>query len=407
MAEEQKDEEIKSDTRQRRAVTVDPPEERATRLKKYLVYRVTVEPQLPGVVSVFRRYSDFVWLRESLARQYPGMFIPPLPAKKMFGNFAEDFVEERRVDLERFLNRVEDIEPFPDNNSYLMFLSRPEATFQEGAKQIDGSDASRKSTIKSMGSIFQRVGLQSANPVVAAALDEKSKSLCQLYPELHSEELHEEAEQDLVRIKEFFEKTRAQLQTAHNCCFDVLKAYTTSKTESQLLHNNLSELYHVEQNYPYRDSPSRLDVADEFQQWAKFHEQQEKYFKRYILRNIRYELQDVESILEQIRRIEEYQVQFARTHQRCEKWRKNEKELTEKQQNDKQNDFNEERSLRELCDICIKIVLLNDVESVWNTKIEAFKTDMYEYSNKAMQYYNTIADVWNQVDVKKEVPKEE
>lgn len=281
----------------------------------------------------------------------------------------------------------------------MMFLSRPEATFQEGAKQIDSSDASRKSIAKSAGSIFQRVGLQSANPAYAAALDEKAKSLCQLYPELHSEELHEEAEQDLVRIKEFFEKTRNSLLTAHNCCFDVLKAYTTSKTESQLLHNNLSELYHVEQNYPYRDSPSRLDVADEFQQWAKFHEQQEKYFKRYILRNIRYELQDVESILEQIRRIEEYQVQFTRTHQRCEKWRKNEKELTEKQQNDKQNDFNEERSLRELCDICIKIVLLNDVESVWNTKIEAFKTDMYEYSNKAMQYYNTIADVWNQVDV--------
>jgi len=402
-SEEQKDEEILTKkSSQKRTVTVDPPEERSTRIRKYLVYRVSVEPQLPGVVSVFRRYSDFVWLRESLARQFPGMFICPLPPKKMFGNFGDDFVEERRVDLERFLNRIEDVEPFPDNNSYMMFLSRPEATFKEGCTSIDASDASRKSIAASAGSIFKRVGLSSANPAYAAALEEKTKVLCQLYPELHSEELHEEAEQDLVRIKEFFEKTRAQLNTAHTCCYDVLKAYTTSKSESQLLHNNLSELYHVEQNYPYRDAPSRLDVADEFQQWAKFHEQQEKYFKRYILRNIRYELQDVESILEQVRRIEEFQVQYQRTHKNSEKWRKTEKELTEKQQEQKQNDFNEERALRELCDICIKIVLLNDVESIWNTKIEAFKTDMYEYSNKAMQYYNTIADVWNDVGEKKE-----
>lgn len=300
------------------------------------------------------------------------MFIPPLPPKKLFGNFEEMFVEERRVDLERFLNRIENIHPFYKNMAYNMFLCLPEATFREGCKEVEAG--------------------------LPTTIAEKATILAELYPDLHAEELHEEAEQDLVRIKEFFEKTKAKLLVVYNCCYDVLQTYIQSKNESLLLHNNLSELYHVEQNYPYRDAPTRLDVADEFNHWAQFHERQEKFFKRHILRNIRYELQDVEAILEQIQRVQDLQGQYEKAHKKAEGWRNYEKDLKEKQETQKANDFEEEKALKEIVEICIKIVLLNDVEYVWRTKIEGFKKDMYEYSNKAMQYYNQIADVWNQIE---------
>lgn len=252
-----------------------------------------------------------------------------------------------------------------------MFLTRPEATFNEGCKEVESN--------------------------LSLTTQEKTQTLCELYPDLHAEELHEEAEQDLVRIKEFFDKTKAQLTTVNQCCLDVLVSYTQAKTESQLLHNNLQELYHVEQNYPYRDSSSRLDVADEFEQWSTFHDKQEKYFKRHIVRNIRYELQDVEAILAQLARVTDIGKQSAKAHTKAEYWRNLEKDLTEKQEATKATDFETEQSLKELLEICTKIVLLNDVEYIWRTKIEAFKRDMFEYSNKAMQYYNEIADSWNNV----------
>ncbi len=56
--------------------------------------------------SVRRRYSDFVWLRSCLARIFPGLFIPALPPKKLFGNTGSSFVEERCDGLQNFLARL-------------------------------------------------------------------------------------------------------------------------------------------------------------------------------------------------------------------------------------------------------------------------------------------------------------
>lgn len=359
-------------TSEARVLTILAPEERKSNFKTYLVYPISAEPPIPGVVTVSRRYSDFKWLHDILCQQYPGMFIPPLPPKKLFGNFDEAFVEERRVDLERFLNRLEQIPALSENLCFTMFLRRPEASFKDGCKEVmDGIDDSI---------LF------------------KTQTLQTLFPDLHAEELHEEAEQDLVRIKEFFDKTKAQLNTVHQCSIDVLQSYSSAKNESLLLHNNLSELYHVEQNYPYRDSPSRLNVADEFQQWANFHTKQERYFKRHILRNIRYELQDVEAILNELQRVTDIQNQYNKAHSKAESWRNYEKELSAKEEVKKNEQLEAESQLKELLDIAIKIVLLNDVENIWRNKIEAFKRDMYEYSNKALQYYNEIADVWNNIE---------
>jgi len=351
-----------------RQITLASPQERKTRFKTWLVYPVSSEPSMPGVVSVMRRYSDFKWLRDCLCKQFPGMNIPPLPPKRMWGNFEEHFVEERRVDLERFLNRLEQIHPLHSNIAFTMFLCRPEASFKDGCKEVES-------------------GLPST-------IQERTAILSQLYPDLNSEELHEEADQDLVRIKEFFDKTKAKLQQVYKCSYEVLNTYSQAKNEALLLLNNLTELYHVEQNYPYRDSPSRLDVADEFSQWSKFHDKQEKYFKRHVLRNIRYELQDVEAILEQIYRVQDVQNQYQKAHNKAENWRKKESELNEKQEAAQAADFENESALKELVDICVKIVLLSDVETIWKTKIEAFKKDMYQYSTKAMQFYNELADSW-------------
>jgi len=52
-----------------------------------------------------KRYSDFEWLRKSLSRSFPGVFVPPLPKKQVTGRFEDTFIESRRAGLEEFLRR--------------------------------------------------------------------------------------------------------------------------------------------------------------------------------------------------------------------------------------------------------------------------------------------------------------
>lgn len=57
-------------------------------------------------ITVMRRFSHFVMLHAALSRRLPGIALPPLPEKQYTGRFSEDFVEARRGDLERYLNKI-------------------------------------------------------------------------------------------------------------------------------------------------------------------------------------------------------------------------------------------------------------------------------------------------------------
>jgi len=56
--------------------------------------------------EVLRRYKDFVWLREQLAEKHKGYLIPPLPEKALLNRFNTEFLEYRRRELEKFLQRI-------------------------------------------------------------------------------------------------------------------------------------------------------------------------------------------------------------------------------------------------------------------------------------------------------------
>jgi hypothetical protein len=78
--------------------------------KKFIEYLVTTTTSLPGFASgkftVRRRFRDFVMLSDVLADSHRGYFIPQRPEKTLMeGQLSADkeFVEERRVQLERYL----------------------------------------------------------------------------------------------------------------------------------------------------------------------------------------------------------------------------------------------------------------------------------------------------------------
>ena len=83
-----------------RHVSISTPVTKKGMMRKHTEYLVTTTP--PDV-SVSRRYSDFVWLRERLVTLYPYRIVPQLPAKQFAGRFEDIFIQNRMRGLEKFL----------------------------------------------------------------------------------------------------------------------------------------------------------------------------------------------------------------------------------------------------------------------------------------------------------------
>ena len=100
----------------------------------YLLYDITT-PSLNWFVN--RRYSDFVWLRETLCSLFPTTFIPQLPKKKI-GNrrFEEDFIEKRLKGLQFFLDEILKNEIIKSADVLVTFLSCSERGFFEQQMKI-------------------------------------------------------------------------------------------------------------------------------------------------------------------------------------------------------------------------------------------------------------------------------
>ena len=69
-----------------------------------------------------RRYSDFEWLRKTLFRLYPGIYIPPLPRKSLNVNKPEK-IEKYQVYLQRFIDEIMEDNLFKNSSIIYLFFS--------------------------------------------------------------------------------------------------------------------------------------------------------------------------------------------------------------------------------------------------------------------------------------------
>lgn len=63
-----------------------------------MVYKITGRDS-EGYFTGNRRYNEFYLLRQVLALNFPGIFVPPVPGKKLVGNKDFKFILERRYYL--------------------------------------------------------------------------------------------------------------------------------------------------------------------------------------------------------------------------------------------------------------------------------------------------------------------
>ena len=101
--------------------------------KSFILY--TIETQ-PFGYKTKKRYSDFLWLRNTLSLMYSNCVIPPLCKKNYIDRFNEDLINKRMRSLEKFLNGLL-IHPLIKNSQILFdFLSiQNESDFNKKKKK--------------------------------------------------------------------------------------------------------------------------------------------------------------------------------------------------------------------------------------------------------------------------------
>jgi hypothetical protein len=91
---------------------------------------------------VQRRYSDFGWLRSSLEKRFPGLFLPALPPKELAGNTfssaevdpSSKFILNRLQQLRFFLSSLVKIHLLRGDPGVVAFLSCQDEKEFEAAK---------------------------------------------------------------------------------------------------------------------------------------------------------------------------------------------------------------------------------------------------------------------------------
>jgi sorting nexin-1/2 len=147
------------------SISVGDPHTVGSATSSHTVYtvitRTTSKAYNAPAFTVTRRYRDFLWLYERLHDNHPGVVVPPPPEKQAVGRFDANFIESRRMALERMINKVAS-HPILQHDGDLKTFLESEA-FNVDIKHKDrGKDPLLASESKG-GGIMSSIGLGSGS----------------------------------------------------------------------------------------------------------------------------------------------------------------------------------------------------------------------------------------------------
>lgn len=130
-------------------ITVGNPVKVGDIATAHIVYAIQTKNKNPAsihfpsgseTVSVSRRYRDFRWIYRQLQNNHPGKIVPPPPTKQTYiGRFNENFIENRRLSLEKMLLKTSKIPVFANDPDFVMFLTSEDfAALSKEREQISG-----------------------------------------------------------------------------------------------------------------------------------------------------------------------------------------------------------------------------------------------------------------------------
>jgi len=86
----------------------------------YVQYTIKTSP-LGSAVK--RRFNDFHWIHETLQKLHPGVYIPPIPKKKIRNRFRDDVIRKRMFIFETFLNACLEHQDLKSDKYFFYFLT--------------------------------------------------------------------------------------------------------------------------------------------------------------------------------------------------------------------------------------------------------------------------------------------
>lgn len=111
---------------------------------KHTEYAISVKTTMENYpvdnLKVNRRYSDFEWLFNRLTRTFPGRVIPPIPEKQSRNRFDKDFVEGRRLALQKFIDEVTRDPTFAVTYDVQVFLTASSEGMSAARSIMPGGD---------------------------------------------------------------------------------------------------------------------------------------------------------------------------------------------------------------------------------------------------------------------------
>lgn len=87
------------------AIKVDKEEHKGGLFDHHIVFRITLNDK-NGLNQIWRRYNDFLLLREKLVLRWPGCIIPPIPKTAKVGNTEAETIRNRKKFLNNFLTKI-------------------------------------------------------------------------------------------------------------------------------------------------------------------------------------------------------------------------------------------------------------------------------------------------------------
>lgn len=234
-------------------LVVEEPVLRGTnKLNHYHEYKV-VAPGLPVMGEVFRRYSEFVWLRTTFFKMWPGIFVPPLPPK-VLNKTRKGVLTERQAGLQMFLRQVSTSPYLTKTVIWKNFLCNS-TYFESFVKQT--------------------------NKELSVSID-LSKDVFARYTRCfpgHDEPLSSEEDEQVMKLRVYFSEMAEKLETVSESMEVLANANKTACEELHLFNKQVGQIYSAEkQTSPDEQSrQDRIDVTDTFARVSIAREDDDSY----------------------------------------------------------------------------------------------------------------------------------
>lgn len=230
------------------AVTVTNPTKHGDGPKAYIAYNVTTSTSVQGYQpssSVIRRYSDFAWLASQLASCHVGVILPPLPDKALVGRFSDDFVEQRRAQLEQYINRILAHPTLAASHVTKAFLQQSDLP----SDMVDNTPATGDAVAeKRSGGFFDRIKEMSTSAQIGLAQSGWIKQDISLPHDVQCEEMKaylNALEAQLLAVQKFTEKLIQRHREIASSVSEfglAVNLLGNCETDSAFLANGLSQL---------------------------------------------------------------------------------------------------------------------------------------------------------------------